>query len=606
MCGIAGFVNSPHDPEKLKAALLHRGPDEQAAATDGDVTLVHTRLSIQDIEGGHQPLHYGPLTIVFNGEIYNHAALRKELPGHHFSTRSDTETFLQLYAEFGAKALELVDGMFAFAILDRRNKTLVLGRDRMGKKPLYYLEENGGFFFASELNALKAGTELRVNEEALLRYLRLGFFFREETAYRNVKALENGTLLTVDLKTMKTEKARWFDLKERYALQDQTTPLEECVERVDAALVHGVRERLHASDLEVGAFLSGGIDSSLITAVASGFKNRIKTFTVSFPGAYDEAPLARLTAQKYGTDHTELSISMNLKDEIGTILAFYGQPFMDSSAVPSFYVSRAAREHVTVILNGDGADELFGGYRRYVPYANGWVSKAQKLAWLTRFLPLPHEKKSKYNMAYRLLELAGKKGAARYLSGSTDVFEGYEKHLAKATLSGLEAFLSVPELETMSDLSRLLYLDGELILFGDLLVKMDIATMAHSLEGRSPFLGKEMIELAPTLPDKAKVDGTTTKKVLRELAKRYLSEELITQPKRGFEVPLKGWVDNDLKTNIHDLLAPGCYAETFIDRKFLDALLAKKAPVPDEKRAKMLWSLFCLESWRRNDARRLS
>jgi asparagine synthase (glutamine-hydrolysing) len=333
-----------------------------------------------------------------------------------------------------------------------------------------------------------------------------------------------------------------------------------------------------------------------VVAKASRYAERLKTFTVAFEGGYDESDLARLTAERYGTEHRTLHISMDLKENVESILAAYGEPFMDSSAIPSWYVSRAAKEHVTVILNGDGADELFGGYRRYVPVANGWLKWGRALAPLAHLLPSPSEKQSAYNYLYRLLRMAGKTGVDFYLSSTTDIFEDVYTFPPNRIVEALDRRI---EGCNLSGLEKMLCLDFDLLLFSDLLVKMDIATMAHSLEGRSPFLGKEILELAPRIAPSEKVKGTTTKRILRKLAERYLPEPLIRQPKRGFEVPLKRWIDHELKEPVHDMLAPGAYSERFVDRSLIDRLLRNDARIPAEKRAKMLWSLFALEVWRK-------
>lgn len=602
MCGIAGAINyHAFNLVAMQKALLHRGPDEQDIWTEGPIALLHTRLAIQDIQDGHQPMHLGPYVIVFNGEIYNHQVLRESFPADSFRTRSDTETLLHLYARDGIAMLEQLDGMFALALLDRKRNQLILARDRAGKKPLYYTQRNDSFLFASEINALKAATTLAIDEKSIANYVRMGYFFRESTAYENVYALESGTILTIPLESMQLTKQRYFSIESCYRQPKTALSTSDTLIALEEKLERSVQDRLLSSDLEVGAFLSGGIDSSLIVALASRHTDSLKTFTVKFSGAYDESHLAKLTAMRYGTQHTEITINPNLKNDIETILAHYGQPFFDSSAIPSYYVSHEAKQHVTVILNGDGADELFGGYRRYVPFANNWLRMARYGSWLTHLLPTPKEKKSLYNYGYRLLELAGKTDPLEfYLSATTDIWEGYAKQLNHKTNARISDFIQQKLDSDLSSLSQMLWLDFEMLLFGDLLVKMDMATMAHSLEGRSPFLSKYLLEFAPTLADSMKIQGKTTKWILRELGKKLLPSELIHQPKRGFEVPLKTWVAQELKENIYDSLTPGCYAERFIKRSFIDSLLQHSTNVQEEKRAKMLWNLYCLEVWKKS------
>lgn len=599
MCGIAGAINyKKYDFEAIKKSLYHRGPDEQGFYIDKDVALVHTRLSIVDILNGHQPFSYKKYTIIFNGEIYNHLELRaKYLQDFKFSTDSDTETLLFLYIKYKQKMFDMIDGMFAFAIFDAKKGSIFLARDRAGKKPLYVYQDKDSLLFASEINAIRSGVKnLQINEENIYSYLRSGFFYKSTTPYKNVFEVEAGTFLEINIRSLEIKKEKYFDIVDYYT-QEANLDLQSSLDALDERLHKSVKDRLLSSDLEVGAFLSGGIDSSLIVAIASQYVGKLKTFTVKFDGAYDESALAKLTVDKYGTDHKELTVSLNLKNDIEKILLNYGEPFMDSSAIPSYYVSQEAKKYVTVILNGDGADELFGGYRRYVPMANDWLGKVAKISFLLKFLPKSHNKKSLYNYFYRLLSMSGKDGLDFYLSSTTDIFEDIYTFHDNPVLNSMDSFINETEL---NGLSKMLYLDFNMLLFSDLLVKMDIATMAHSLEGRSPFLSKYILEFAPTMQDNFKIKGKTTKYILRELSKKYLSHELLSQPKRGFEVPLKSWVENDLKENIFDSLQGDSYSQNFIDKNFISSVLNREVSISDEKRAKILWDLYCMEVWYKN------
>ena len=600
MCAIAGVLNCDSvNLELLKDVLHHRGPDENGEYKYKNLTLLHTRLAIQDLSCGGQPFVHENFVMVFNGEIYNHLELRKDyLQEFSFKTHSDTETLLYMYIKYREKMFDELDGMFAFAILDKKSNTLFLARDRSGKKPLYLYKNEKSLLFASELNAIKSVIpNLVIEEENISAYLRSGFFFKEKTPYRDVENILAGYYYKVDLSTLEIQKEQYFNILDFYH-QKSSLPFVESQKHLDTLLHKSVKDRLLSSDLEVGAFLSGGIDSSLVVAIASEYREKIKTFTVRFDGAYDESSLARLTAQKYGTQHYELEISMNLKEDIEKILLNYGMPFMDSSAVPSYYVSAEAKKYVTVILNGDGADELFGGYRRYVPAKNGWISIAKKLSFLLALLPQPHKKKSIYNFAYRLLSMSSKEGLDFYLSATVDIFEDSYKFEASTLLERMDTYVRSMQLDP---LSTMLYLDFNMLLFSDLLVKMDIATMAHSLEGRSPFLSKSMLEFVPTIQNDYKIKGSTTKYILRDLAKKYLPSELITQPKRGFEVPLKSWVEKDLKENIFEKLEKKeSYSSHFIKNSFIQDVLHKKINISEEKRAKMLWTMYALEVWKDN------
>ncbi len=606
MCGIAGAVNSGFSYEQVKKTLGHRGPDEQNIYHNKNVDLFHLRLSILDIAGGKQPMHFDEkFTIIFNGEIYNHVEIRKQF-SLHGSTSSDTETLLLLYDRFGTDFLEHIDGMFAFVIYDKIKNHLFIARDRAGKKPFYYYFDHQKFLFASELNCLKTMVPLEVEENYILQYLRLGSFYRHFTPYKNVAELGAGSFLIVNCDSLSVVEKKWWDIHDFYTRESKDS-LQESIQKTDDLLHIAVKRRLESSDLEVGCFLSGGIDSGLVTSIASGYNRNLKTFTVSFVGEYDEAPLAKLVAEKYKTDHTEIKISFqNLKSDLEKILSNYGEPFYDSSIIPSYYVSKEAKKNVTVILNGDGADELFGGYRRYVPFSKYDFFKKNFLIkkganFFKTNLPERNDKRSMYNYLYRLASLASSSDLEIYLSAGVDIFEGYQQNIID---NGVDYLAPIKEdfdkivKSNLSGLKKIMNLDFDTVLFSDFLVKMDIATMANSQEGRSAFLSKELLEYIPTLPDNYKIKGTTTKFLLRQLAKKYLPNELISQPKRGFEIPLKNWIDNELKETVFDYLtAPSNYYNNFVKQTFVDDLLKKKIKISDEKRAKILWTLLSLEIW---------
>lgn len=604
MCGIAGSINLQLDLPALTQCLYHRGPDEQTSFREDNVILHHHRLAILDIAGGKQPMHFQHLTIIFNGEMYNHLDVRQKL-GLHCQTNSDTETILHAYAKAGVDCFQEFDGMFALAILDRQRQEIFIIRDRAGKKPLYYYEKDGRFLFASELNAIRGQVDLEIDEENIRQYIRMGYFYRSATPYKHVYELPAGHFAQVSLREPRVTPKSWWNIHPFYQ-KKSTDDFATALDKTDQLLHATVKRRVESSDLEVGSFLSGGIDSGLVSAVAKQYNASLKTFTVSFQGEYDEAPLAKLVAERYQTDHHEIHISFDhLKDDVEKILANYGEPFFDSSAIPSYYVSQAARKHLTVILNGDGGDEIFGGYRRYVPFAKydffnpGFlVRNAASLAY--NLLPEPHNKKSKYNYLFRLTDFARKSGLSTYLSSTIDSFEGFEKYIQGngQELRQVEQDFDAINRSSLTGLQKMMNLDFENILPGDLLVKMDIATMAHSLEGRSPLLAREFLEYVPSLHDRYKISGGQTKFLLRKLAEKYLPAELINQPKRGFEIPLKKWIDAQLKDVIADHILPtGAYCAQYVSTNFINQLWERKISTGDEKRAKMLWTLFALEIW---------
>ncbi len=606
MCGIAGSVNFRLAYDKINAVMFHRGPDDQHSYTNDNVDLYHLRLAILDISGGKQPMHlHDRYTIIFNGEIYNHAEIRTKY-GLQGSTNSDTETLLMLYEKMGEQFLHELDGMFVFAIYDRVNKKIFIARDRAGKKPLYIFNDNKKIVFASELNCLKGLLPLEMEKANFYHYCRLGVFYRQFTPYKNVTEMKAGTYLNIDCNTLEIKEHKWWSIRDFY-LKNNPDNLQQSLEKADGFLHQAVKRRLESSDLEVGCFLSGGIDSGLITAIASEYTSNLKTFTFSTPGEYNEAALAKLVAEKYNTNHTEIKISFdNLQNDIEQILCNYGEPYFDSSAIPAYYVSKEAKKYVTVALNGDGADELFGGYRRYVPFSkfdffkkNVLVNRASGA--LKSMLPPSNEKKSKYNFLYRLLSLASKSNLEIYLSAGLDLIEDYENNILASPaeyLAQMRADFNVITSSPMSGLKKIMNLDFDTNLFSDLLVKMDIATMANSLEGRSPFLSKELLEYVSGMNDNHKINGGKSKYLLRQLAKKYLPETLINQPKRGFEINLKGWVNGELKDMIHDYVSsPSALNRDIVNYNFTEKLLNNSNKVSDEKRAKILWMLFCMEVW---------
>ncbi|TKB97619.1 asparagine synthase (glutamine-hydrolyzing) [Pedobacter cryophilus] len=610
MCGIFGTLNLEiaNQASEIFNGLAHRGPDEKGFTIKDNVELYHTRLAIQDLSpAGQQPMHHHGLSIVFNGEIYNHLELREKYQ-LYAESNSDTKTLLMLFERLGMKMLEELDGMFSFALYDQRQKQLFLARDRAGKKPLYTYQKDKDFAFSSELNTLYQIFKPEIDESSLSAYLYLGYHYRKATPYKAVTELENGHYLKIDTQTGKKEIVKWFDMSTCY-LNRSKMSYQVALHELDQKLQTAVKRRLDSSDLDVGSFLSGGIDSGIVTAMAAMHKPSLRTFTVKIEGAYDESLLAQKVADRYKTNHTVVDISFDdLKDDIEKILINYGEPFCDSSAIPSYYVAKAAKKHVTVVLNGDGADELFGGYRRYVPYkyhdffnAGGFSKIAAQT--LLSILPVANEKKSKYNYIYRLLKFASYKDILhQYSSASSDIFVGFENQfLQKPNLTAIYEDLGRINQLHLSPLNKLLLMDFQTILFSGLLPKMDIATMAHSLEGRSPFLAKEIIEFVPGLRDDFKINCLSTKFILRDLGRKYLPAELIDQPKRGFEIPLKNWVDNQLKNIIGDyLFSNNTIYPSLIQKKFVEDLWVRKVKISEERRAKILFDVFALEVWYKN------
>ena len=582
MCGIAGF-NFKIDKEVVFDKLYHRGPDEIGYFEDDFFSFFHTRLAIQDIREGHQPFFYKNYLIIFNGEIYNHLELRNLLKEFNFKTLSDTETLLYLYIKFKEEMFKYIDGMFAFCIYDTNKKELFLARDRAGKKPLYIYQNGKKFGFASEINVFK-NLDLTIDEEDIKLFLSIGFC---ESGFKEVKEFPPGCYGR--FKDGKLKIKRYFNILNYFdeSIKDEN----EAVELIDEILEKSVKTRLLSSDVEVGAFLSGGIDSSLIVAKASKFK-KIKTFTVRFSGEFDETPLANLTAKRYETEHKIIDVEIDF-DKIVKIISNYGKPFFDSSAIPSFFVSEAARREVKVILNGDGADELFGGYRRYVPLRYGFDKVAKNFKFLMPFFS--PQNRGILMFIYRLIRASNKKGIHWYNVMLNDLFEDlYEFRGEK--IEEIDKFIKSINLDNFN---KLLYLDFSLNLRYDLLVKMDIATMSNSLEARSPFLSKYFLETAFRIDKSLKIKNFKTKYILRKLASKYLDKEVVTAKKRGFEIPLTRWINNEMREMIMDYLNYRFY-RNFVDENLVEKIINRKLVIPEDKRTKILYLLFSLEVWNEN------
>lgn len=610
MCGIFGTLNYEYavSQEQVFEGLLHRGPDEQGCFNSRAVNLYHTRLAIQDLSAsGQQPMKYNGLVIVFNGEIYNHMELRKKYQLEAVSN-SDTLSILMLFERIGMKMLEEFDGMFAFALYDTLNLRLYLARDRAGKKPLYIYQKGESYVFSSELNVLQQICRPEINYVALADYLYLGHHYRKATPYHLVNELENGHYVRIDTLLGQAQDICWFKIEDAYR-NDHQLPYEDALVQLDQHLNHAVKRRIESADLDVGSFLSGGIDSGIVTAMAAQQQSRLKTFTVKVAGSFDESLLAEKVARKYDTDHTVVEIDFSdLSNDIEKIISNHGEPNSDNSAIPSYYVAREAKKYITVVLNGDGADELFGGYRRYVPFKhidffnpNQFTKISSGI--LAKILPVANQKQSLYTYCYRLLKFASYTDLVKiYCSASSDLFVGFEEvFIRKPTMLAITSDLERYNGYEISPLKKLLLMDFESMLFSRLLPKMDIATMAHSIEGRSPFLAKEVLDFAPGLPDHFKIRNIQTKQILRDLGKKYLPEVLISQPKRGFEIPLQKWVDHELwEVMQHYLFAGDALYPKIIKKEFIEQLIARRISISDERRAKILFCVFSLEVWHKS------
>ncbi len=630
MCGIIGVWATQGGEvaglrKRVSSAvglLAHRGPDDQGLWDDpqSSVVLGHRRLSIIDLSpGGHQPMlcGNGRYCLTYNGEIYNYIELRDHLLNKGISLKgsSDTEVLLELFAAEGPEALQRLRGMFALAIWDREEKRLFFARDRVGKKPLYYyISPNGELIFSSELNSLAvlAGeSRLAISLAAVDNFLSDGVIGGTGTIYKGVYKLLPGHYACVDEDGQVAAQRYWrIDWARK---SDISFP--EAVESSEFLLKRAVRERLRA-DVPVGVFLSGGIDSGLITAFAAQNCSRpVKTISIGFQDSvFDERYLARLVSEKYHTEHEEFVIEDDVVSQLPTIINSYGEPFGDASAIPSYFVSKLAAQKVKVVLNGDGGDELFVGYRRQVaagllarfdgflhPVIQEGVDKLIRCC-----LPVPASFRSRYAFFYRMGRAAVKNGLEQYRILGSDGFNIEEKRKLYRDPNFMEnnslssSLQHLEQLAGFDSFNTTVALDFEYSLPDALLVKMDIASMANSLEARSPFLDHAIAEFAFSIPQRIKLPGMRTKPILRQLAEKYLPMEIVKAPKRGFEVPLYHWLNNELREMRDDYILNqnGLVADLF-DRAYLEALLrgSEKQKYEPSRWVQLVWFIMVFAIW---------
>ncbi len=616
MCGIAGGRHAdPRVAQALDVALVaiaHRGPDDSGTFVDGETCLGMTRLSIIDIAGGHQPMTSsdGSLTVVFNGEIYNYRELRKDLiaRGYVFHTDSDTEVLLHLYMELGAGFVEPLRGMFALAIYDRRDDTILLARDRFGKKPLYYSHTPKGLIFASELKALKplanaASEAWSINDQAIYDYMSLGSIPQPRTIFREVNSVPAGALLEYR-GGQSSIRSYW---KPSF-LPKLDVSYEEAQRLTRDAMAEAVGLRLH-SEVPLGVFLSGGVDSSVIAYEAAKVVGpTLETFTMATPGSLDESPVAVRTATALGVRNTTLSLEVDPLNGVQEVVDRYDQPYADSSAIPSLQISRLAREHVAVVLNGDGGDEVFAGYRRYLAASNASRFERLPRPLVSRAAlvlgSLSSSRRGRLGFASRFARGLALDRPERYLAWTQDMLREPDKAAVwrGAPSVATETLISNQFDQALGALDQQMATDIEFNLIPDLLVKMDIATMAHSLEARSPFLDHRVAELAWSLPDRYKLRGSTPKAVLRDAYRGLLSEEVLHGAKRGFEVPLKSWLETDLRALMLDTVGSrGALVRSYLDGQFIDDILEQRSMV-DRNWAYIAYALLVLELWLRSES----
>jgi asparagine synthase (glutamine-hydrolysing) len=618
VCGIAGKVDRdgavPAELiERMCERQVHRGPDSRGLFSGDGAGLGIQRLRVIDLETGDQPVYNEDrsVAVVLNGEIYNYRELRRELEGrgHTLSTRGDTEVIAHLYEDEGPALVRRLSGMFAFALWDERRRRLLIARDRVGKEPLFYAARGGSLAFASELAALMADPEIprELDLAALDCYLAYGYVQAPRSIWRAVRKLPPAHTLLWEDGEARVERYWRLDYSRKL-----DAPLPELEEELRGQVGAAVRRRM-AADVPLGALLSGGVDSAIVVSEMAAASSRpVKTFSIGFPQAeYNELPLARLTAERFGTEHEELTVEPRAIEIVPRLIRHYGEPFADSSAIPSFYLAELTRREVTVALNGDGGDESFAGYLRYV---------ANSLGAGLDLVPRPL-RRGAAAAAGRLLALGDARGlrgyGRRFLTSVAEDAPGrYADHVCvfnraeRRELLGAAAGEAV-ERETAAviagpwrgasgrdRLDVLLETDVQTYLPGDLLVKMDIASMAYSLEARSPLLDHELMEFAAALPARRKARGVRKKWILRRAYRGRIPDPVLDGRKRGFGVPLAAWFRGELRGFAREvLLDPATLGRGVVAEAPVRALLERHDAGAD--RSMQIWALLALELWQR-------
>jgi asparagine synthase (glutamine-hydrolysing) len=623
MCGIAGilFFDPARVPEQatlaaMGAAVAHRGPDAEGLWSDPGIGLVHRRLSIIDLAGGSQPManEDGSIQVVFNGEIYNYKDLRRDLEtrGHRFRTMSDTEVLVHLYEEHGASLVERLRGMFAFALWDRTNRRLMLARDRLGLKPLYVYRDEEKLIFGSEIKTILAdpGVRREIDPAGLEDYLAFGVVLGSRTIFRAIEKLPAAHVLTVGPNELTARPRRYWRLRME---PDPRPTAEEWAEEIQAKLAETTRLHMIA-DVPVGAFLSGGIDSSLIVALAAGTTAvPLRTFSMGFAEErYSELPFARQIAQRFGTEHTEEIVTPDAVSLLDELTHYYDEPFADSSAIPTYLVARLASRSVKVVLSGDGGDEAFGGYARYAHDLKEAAVRRILPVWfrrtalgpLSRLWPkadwLPRPLRVKTALANLALDPAEAyvntlsicRPPLRRRLLARDVAAGLNGH----TPGGLirMGYASAPPSDA---LAGMIAADAATILPDDFLVKVDRASMAHSLEVRPPLVDHELIELAARIPSRFKIEHGRTKAILKHAARDCLPAQTLERRKQGFEIPIDDWLRGPLRHMFESaVLDRGATVSGLVDqdmaRRVYHSHLAGRT-----RQGNILWSLLVLARW---------
>ncbi len=605
MCGIFGIVdfsgNTGFSSSEIETAcntMYHRGPDESGYYYEPGVALCHRRLSIIDIGGGKQPMSSadGNLIISYNGEIYNFIDIKNDLlkKGYVFVTNSDTEVLLYAFSEYGEKCFGLFNGMFAVSIWNKQRKTLTLARDRMGKKPLYYKKTNNGVIFSSELKSIyKLSKENKIDYKSLQDYFTFGYIPTPRTIYEGINKLEPSTYLNITID--KFEMCEYWDLSFK---TDDSITYNSAKQNVETLLNKSVQDRL-ISDVPFGAFLSGGIDSSIVVSMMQQhLSSPVKTFSIGFDVAkYNELDDARKISNYIGTDHTEFVMESRCTDIVDEFAKFYDEPFGDSSSLPTYYVSKLAKDHVKMVLTGDGGDEIFGGYKRYSRQLinnriKHYAPYAKCISGLLHSLPFNLSKKvsnaidrSLHDYPYNYLmevALSTTDTARKIINSNDNMYDAYNT-LAPLFTSGSD------------ELNNIYYGDIKSYMLDDILVKVDRMSMANSIEVRSPFLDMNLVEYSSKLTPFYKTSRKSGKIILRDIAKKYIPYEIIHNKKKGFAIPLSDWFHSDLMDMLTDLVSAN-RGNGILNYNYIDTLIYEHTNKINDN-SELLWLVLCFEIW---------
>lgn len=628
MCGIAGFIDfkkhsTEDDVRKMSDCLQHRGPDGSGTyfteTQNAAIGFGHRRLSIIDLsETANQPMQYNGLHLIFNGEIYNYNEIRKNLIslGHQFQTHSDTEVILHAWQQWGEKSIEQWRGMFAIALYDEKKSEVIFIRDRAGVKPLFYYYQEGVFLFASELKSITAhkGFKKEIDMAAVASFLQYGYVSHPHCIYKNTAKLQPGHLLRLNLGTQQVSLDQYWNVYDYYNKPKLSIDMPEAIVETEKILTEAFQLRMVA-DVPVGVFLSGGYDSSCVTALLQkNSTERLKTFTIGMTDeAINEAPYAAKVAQHLGTDHTEFYCTPQEALEIIPELPhYYDEPFADSSAIPTILVSRQARKKVTVALSADAGDEVFAGYNRYdylMRYGkrlNSVPKPLRKLA-VAAMDTIPSERipylRNKYNFHSRynkIKSLLDNPSPSEMLKNLSQVFSDKEiSQLFASTVSELETAHTSIELqkEFHDPLAYMMAVDYQTYLVDDILQKVDRATMSTSLEGREPFLDQHIIEWAAQLPTDYKYHQGQKKYIVKQIVHKYVPKAIMERPKMGFGIPIESWLKNELKDLVKENLSePNLARHGLFNINGVQKLLSDFYNGRTENHLK-LWYLLMFQMW---------